>query len=96
VLVNITGNKNTSMMEVREAMNLIKESVSQEAHIFYGQVIDPNLEDRIKVTVIATGFPAKRAVSNKSVRHMGRIDEVNSSVDYTKPAYTHWQIKKLK
>jgi cell division protein FtsZ len=48
------------MMEVREAMNLIKDSVSPEAHVFYGQVIDPNLDDRIKITVIATGFPVRR------------------------------------
>lgn len=95
VLVNITGNRNTSMVEVREAMNLIKESVSQEAHVFYGQVIDPNLDDRIKVTVIATGFPPHRqAVRWRKAPE--KLEEENKAVDYTKPAYTYWRMQKLK
>ncbi|MBN1621925.1 MAG: cell division protein FtsZ [Endomicrobiales bacterium] len=94
VLVNITGNRNTSMVEVREAMNLIKEAVSPEAHVFYGQVIDPNLDDRIKVTVIATGFPARSSMLDR--KFPSKDSQDSSTIDFNRPAYTYWRPQKLK
>jgi cell division protein FtsZ len=98
VLVNITGNRTTSMVEVREAMNLIKEVVSPEAHVFYGQVIDPNLDDRIKITVIATGFPIRRQQQDKkgSVSSPGKEKTDPTAIDFGRPAYTYWRSQKLK
>jgi cell division protein FtsZ len=97
VLVNITGNRNTSMMEVRDAMTLIKEAVSPDAHVFYGQVIDPNLDDRIKVTVIATGFPPKRHSNDKKqVVDQNGIKDNAPNIDFNRPAYTYWRTQKLK
>jgi cell division protein FtsZ len=100
VLVNITGNKETSMFEVREAMNLIKDSVSPDAHVFYGQVIDPNLDDRIKITVIATGFPTnkKQNADNKNIFKKNPVKDTRetSQVDLNRPAYTSWRTQKLK
>ncbi len=64
VLVNITGNKNVTMFEVREVMDFISSSTSSQSHVFYGQVFDESLEDKLKVTVIATGFPPKANRSN--------------------------------
>ncbi len=99
VLVNITGNKSTSMMEVRQAMNLIKDSVSPEAHVFYGQVIDPNLDGRIKITVIATGFPVRRPSPKPASRPVEteRPDAAASeTIDFLRPAYTYWRPRKLK
>lgn len=95
VLVNITGNRSTSMVEVREAMNLIKEAVSPEAHVFYGQVIDPHLDNRIKVTVIATGFPIRRQIIEKKFTDREHPAE-GASIDYNRPAYTYWRPQKLK
>lgn len=99
VLVNITGNRNTSMVEVREAMNLIKDAVSAEAHVFYGQVIDPNLDDKIKITVIATGFPVRRPASKikKAQEKIINAAEENMKViDFNRPAYMYWRPQKLK
>jgi cell division protein FtsZ len=56
VLINITGNSNMSLLEVNEAASLITEAVGVEANIIFGAVIDENLQDEIRVTVIATGF----------------------------------------
>jgi len=95
VLVNITGNRSTSMMEVREAMTLIKEAVSSEAHVFYGQVIDPNLDDRIKITVIATGFPVRRQMK-KPAQEKSEPGEKAGKIDFNRPAYTYWRSQKLK
>ncbi len=59
VLVNITGNKNVSMFEVREVMDFVSSATATTSHVFYGQVFDEGIEDKLKVTVIATGFPAR-------------------------------------
>lgn len=56
VLVNITGGKNMTLFEVNEAASIIFESSGADANIIFGAVIDPNLKDEMKVTVIATGF----------------------------------------
>jgi cell division protein FtsZ len=60
VLVNISGSKSVTLYEVKEAMSLIHAGASPEAHVFYGQAVDENLGDKIRITVIATGFPPQR------------------------------------
>ena len=45
-----------SLMEVNEASLLIQEAAHEDANIIFGAVVDPKLEGRVKVTVIATGF----------------------------------------
>ena len=56
VLLNITGGKDLSLFDVTEASNIITEAVDAEANIIFGAVINEELEDEIRVTVIATGF----------------------------------------
>ncbi|MBI4054838.1 MAG: cell division protein FtsZ [Elusimicrobia bacterium] len=60
VLVNITGSRSVTLAEIKEAMNFIHASASPEAHVFYGQAYEESLKDQIRITVIATGFPAHR------------------------------------
>lgn len=56
VLINITGSQNLTLHEVNEAATLIQEEADEEANIIFGAVIDENLVDEIRITVIATGF----------------------------------------
>jgi len=56
VIINITGGSDMSLMEVNEASLLIQEAAHEDANIIFGAVIDPTLDGRVKVTVIATGF----------------------------------------
>jgi len=56
ILVNITGGKGLTLHEVDEATSIIFEEAGNDANIIFGAVIDPNLEEEIQVTVIATGF----------------------------------------
>lgn len=56
ILINITAGENVSLLEVNEACTIIQESAHEDANIIFGAVIDPNLTDEIRVTVIATGF----------------------------------------
>ena len=56
VLVNITGGNDLTLHEVDEATSIIFEEAGPSANIIFGAVIDPDLNDEIRVTVIATGF----------------------------------------
>lgn len=76
IIVNITGNNSLSMHEANEAMTLIMEAADEEAEIIFGTVIDEDMNDEIKVTVIATGLGgATEFVTTSSVRETITINE---------------------
>lgn len=58
VVFNITGGNDLSMHEVNEAAEVITAAVSPEANIIFGATIKPDMQDKIDITVIATGFDA--------------------------------------
>ncbi len=61
VIVNITGGNDLSLAEVHEATSIIQESAHEDANIIFGVVIDHDVEDEVKLTVIATGIGADDA-----------------------------------
>nr|BFD30575.1 hypothetical protein GTC16762_01930 [Pigmentibacter ruber] len=60
ILINITGTSSMTLHEISEASTLIQEAAHEEANIIFGAVIDENMGDTIRVTVIATGFDQAR------------------------------------
>src|SRR5690242_12420632 len=56
ILINITGGPDLTLHEVNEASSLIQAAAHEDANIIFGSVIDPNLSDEVRITVIATGF----------------------------------------
>jgi cell division protein FtsZ len=56
VLINITGSLDLSLYEVNEAASLIQEEAHEDANIIFGAVIDEQMGDELRITVIATGF----------------------------------------
>ncbi len=56
VLINITGGTTLGMFEVGEAATHIQQASGDGANVIWGMVIDEKMEDKIRVTVIATGF----------------------------------------
>lgn len=56
IIINVTGGSDLSLYEVNEASTLITEAANEDAEVIFGAVINPNLQDEIQVTVIATGF----------------------------------------
>ncbi|MGE5219932.1 MAG: cell division protein FtsZ [Chloroflexota bacterium] len=60
VLINITGGTDLCLHEVNEAASMIQEEAHDDANIIFGAVIDENLTDEIRITVIATGFGEAR------------------------------------
>ena len=73
VLVNITGGNDLTLMEANEATSIIFEEAGPSANIIFGAVIDPNMHEEIRVTVIATGFHMPKAVQQmKNTESSGR------------------------
>jgi len=56
VLINITGSQNMTLREVSEASRIIQEAAHVDANIIFGSVFDDEMKNRLKITVIATGF----------------------------------------
>ncbi|MCG8418117.1 MAG: cell division protein FtsZ [Proteobacteria bacterium] len=56
ILINITGGPDLTLHEVNEASTLIQEAAHEDANIIFGSVIDANIDDEVRITVIATGF----------------------------------------
>src|SRR6202163_2624338 len=56
VLLNITGGTDLALSEINEAADVIAQAADPEANIIFGAVIDPKLDNEVKITVIATGF----------------------------------------
>ena len=61
VLINITGGPDLTLFEVNAASSIIRESADDDANIIFGAVIDEDLTDEMKITVIATGFDREAA-----------------------------------
>jgi cell division protein FtsZ len=106
ILVNITTNSNISALTLKEIFNDIK-SYGINGHIFFGHIIDNKLDDKIKVTIIATGFKNDIILCNNDENQIlktdASIDNKNNFykkekeyIDPLKPAYTYWKPKFLK
>jgi len=68
VIMNITGGSNLSLYEVNEAAEIVIAASDPEVNMIFGAMIDENMKDDIKVTVIATGFTSK--ASEQPVRRV--------------------------
>src|SRR2546421_2458695 len=60
ILLNITGGNDLGLFEVNEAAEIIQSAASNDSNIIFGAVIDDDLADELRVTVIATGFDKRR------------------------------------
>ncbi len=74
VIINFTGSPDITLEEVDAAATMIKEAAHETAHIIFGASIDDNMEDEIKVTVIATQFDGEGA---------GKTSNDDASVDFS-------------
>ena len=59
ILINVVGSESMTLHEVTEASSYIQEQGHEDAIIIWGASINPNLEDQMMITVIATGFEKK-------------------------------------
>jgi cell division protein FtsZ len=88
ILVNVTAGLDLSIGEFEEVGNTVKEFASKDATVVVGTVIDPDLHDDLRVTVVATGLGGEaQQVEDKPVQlvHRNRKGEVDYA-DLERPA----------
>nr|WP_272507321.1 cell division protein FtsZ [Clostridium aestuarii] len=94
VLLNVTGGPDLGLLEINEAAEIVQEAADPDANIIFGAVIDENLKDELRITVIATGFEEKikeektppplkqkEQISNKE-NNMSSFNEAAASREY--------------
>ena len=79
ILFNVTGGPEMTLFDVNQAAAIIKETAHPDVNLIFGAVIDPEMKDAVRITVIATGFERTssipRKLSDVSVREPSRADE---------------------
>ena len=78
VLFNITGGSDLKLSELHEAAEVIQRVVDPEANIIFGMTTDHKMENEIKITIIATGFPTTDTLLQ---RDMARTVEAVNKVE---------------
>jgi cell division protein FtsZ len=88
VLINITGGSDMSLYEVHEASSAVQMAAHPEAQIIFGAVIEEQMRDAIRVTVIATGFAEAAAIEEpaKAAPVVRRRADMPITNSYTEPA----------
>jgi cell division protein FtsZ len=81
ILVNVTAGMDLSIGEFQEVGNTIKEFASDDATVVVGTVIDPDMTDKIRVTVVATGL-GQHAAQAESPMRIVRKTAVHSEPNY--------------
>jgi cell division protein FtsZ len=91
IIINVTGGPDLSLYEVNEASTLITEAAHEDAEIIFGAVIDEEMGDEVRVTVIATGFgldPATQQATQNQQTMAALAQQMRSSQTMnTMPAF---------
>jgi cell division protein FtsZ len=101
-LVNITTNSNIMAVKLQEIFNEIK-NCGINGHVFFGHTIDNRLDDKIRITIIATGFQIsdfkEETKESRNVQpdfFSQQSSNQSEYIDPSRPAYTYWKPKFLK
>ncbi|URW76911.1 cell division protein FtsZ [Sphingomonas donggukensis] len=88
VIVSITGGDDMRLLEVDEAANHIRELVDPDANIIWGSAFNPDLEGKIRVSVVATGIEASDEVAPAPVAEAPRVFSFNAPRRSETPSFT--------
>ena len=78
LLINITGGKDLKLFEVDEAVNKVRAEVDPEAEFIKGCIIDPSLEGKMRVSIVATALDGQQPESKSVINMVHRIQNRNS------------------
>ncbi|MGM0596021.1 MAG: cell division protein FtsZ [Myxococcota bacterium] len=79
VLININCSEDFPLMELSEAVMLVEEKANEDANIIFGTVLDEDLDDEVRVTIIATGF-VNNQEKNKPEKATENFEEENHAI----------------
>ena len=78
ILFNVTGGPDLTLFEVNQAAAIIKETAHPDVNLIFGAVVDPNMGDTLRITVIATGFERTGVPRRILERPSTRFDETQA------------------
>ena len=81
LLINITGGEDLKLFEVDEIVNKIRAEVDSEAEIINGSIIEPSLEGKIRVSIVATALDGQQPESKSVINMVHRIQNRNPGYD---------------
>ena len=85
VLFNVTGGSNLTLFEVNQAAAIIRETAHPDVNMIFGAVIEPELADEIRITVIATGFE-RSGVPRRALERLPRTERAApASMHFIRP-----------
>ena len=79
VLINICGDANLGLLEAGEAASLISEAIDPDAEIIFGTTLNEELDDKVIVTVIATGLDANGIVNEELAKKADEKPEAKAA-----------------
>ncbi|MEO6063363.1 MAG: cell division protein FtsZ [Thermoflexales bacterium] len=88
ILFNVTGGPDMALHEVNEAAMLIRSAAHPDCNVIFGAVIDENMKDTVRITVIATGFEHTGGSTRRVNRPSQLRDREGVSRTATPPRYT--------
>jgi cell division protein FtsZ len=83
ILFNITGGPDLSLFEVNEAATLIKQAAHPDCNVIFGAVVDEDMKDQIRITVVATGFDQAGPAPRRIIRQSAGAGSVRNPSRYT-------------
>jgi cell division protein FtsZ len=86
ILVNITAGMDLNLGEFTEVGDIVREFASESATVVVGTVIDPEMENELKVTVVATGLNAETEAPTKVVDNTRNLDGKTDYNQLDRPA----------
>jgi len=89
ILFNVTGGPDLSLFEVNNAAAIIKETAHPDVNLIFGAVIDPDMGDEMRITVIATGFSnsgVPRRIRRQRVQQPVSQGEAQKPLPFTPPS----------
>jgi cell division protein FtsZ len=89
VLFNISGSSSLTLCEVNSAAQVIRQAVDPNANVIFGVVLDPNIGNDVRLTLIATGFITKEQMSTASQeKELARLLKGIKDDELDMPSYT--------
>ncbi len=93
ILFNVTGGADLGLYEINEAANVVRQTAHPDVNLIFGAVVDENMGDEIRITVIATGFDhgtpmTRQMLRSREVapRRKARRVAASASVSATRPS----------
>jgi len=77
LLVNITGGKDLKLFEVDEAVNKVRAEVDPEAELIIGAITDPQLDGKMRVSIVATSLDGQQPETKSVINMVHRIQNRN-------------------